>query len=336
MSAEVEEWKPWPRDTAYDVSNLGRVRGPSGKVLARYKKVRPGKRDRYYVETSSGRRYVHRLVWQTWCSDDASDVTHVDGDTLNNRPSNLTCHRLPSVEGAPEEPRVPLTEVGVIVSRHALGESFSRIACDYGVSAMALRNALVRAGIEPAELRRTRAASVASAKAADEAERRAARAAEKYAALGRVKLHEMTTVQRWEYERDRMLRRDYGISLLAFRKMVREQGRKCALCGDPLQPWEHGDERRPDGTHPVVDHCHKSDGSSSVRGILHATCNSACGMVRDDPEIARRMARYLERTRHVRPMRLSPQQQALGTWETLGAWGGEDKGRHARARGKRL
>lgn len=116
--------------------------------------------------------------------------------------------------------------------------------------------------------------------------------------------------QGWERLRNGSLKK-FGMTLDDFRRLIQQQGGKCALCGDPLQPWESADERRMDGTQPVVDHCHRSDGSHSVRGILHHTCNSAIGLLCDDPENARRAWKYLEHTRHVRPLRPVAHQQAL-------------------------
>lgn len=118
------------------------------------------------------------------------------------------------------------------------------------------------------------------------------------------------TLAGWNRMRTRALEK-FGLSLDDFRRLVQQQSGKCAICGDPLQSWEYADERRLDGTQPVVDHCHRSDGSHSVRGILHQTCNSAIGLLGDDPENARRAWQYLERTRHARPLRPVAQQMAL-------------------------
>lgn len=63
MSDEQEQWKPWPRDTWYEVSNLGRVRsGPSRKILcntgigmARHSREKLRRWLRYVEETSATR-----------------------------------------------------------------------------------------------------------------------------------------------------------------------------------------------------------------------------------------------------------------------------------------
>lgn len=45
-----------------------------------------------------------------------------------------------------------------------------------------------------------------------------------------------------------------------------------------------------------VDHDHIS---GHVRGLLCRNCNSAIGLLRDDPELIRRAANYVERTRQL-------------------------------------
>lgn len=302
MSDEQEQWKPWPRDAAYDVSTLGRVRGPSGRILAQERKVGrkgPSERDRVCVDVRGVRTLVHRMVWQTWCSGEDARLTHIDGDAGNNRPSNLRVYQDPL-------PVVPASDFPSVLARYDSGERIKDIARGYGVSEQALRNALSRVVCIG-----DRRAERSGAKAVEMREQAKARSRQKAEARGRPKLCDMTDQQRWEYDRDKGLRLEFGISQAIFRRLVHEQCGKCALCGDPLQSWEWEDVRRFDGTNPVVDHCHRGDGSHAVRGILHSTCNTACGMMRDDPERARRMVRYLVRTREARPLRPSVVQHGL-------------------------
>lgn len=295
MSEEVEEWRPWPRDTAYEVSDLGRVRGPSGRISAGWVETGKG----LVVEVRSRRMAVRRMVWQTWCRNDDTAIAYCDGDPSNNRPSNLRAYETPC-------PVVPEVDLPVVLARYDSGERIEDIAQGYGVSGQTLRNALRRV-VRVGDRRRALTAAKAEAKAAAQK----AKVAAKYQALGRPKLREMTAEQRWEYDRNRHLRSEFGISMADFRRLWKAQAGKCALCGDPLQEWEQDCERKKDGRHPVVDHCHQSDGSEAVRGILHAKCNAAIGLLDDDPEKARRAARYLERTRHARPMRPGAQQHGL-------------------------
>ena len=71
----------------------------------------------------------------------------------------------------------------------------------------------------------------------------------------------------------------YGITPTQYRHLIRVQGEKCACCGDVL------------GEEPNIDHRH-ADGI--VRGIVCFDCNLAAGLVLDDAQRARGLARYLQ------------------------------------------
>lgn len=83
--------------------------------------------------------------------------------------------------------------------------------------------------------------------------------------------------------RDNNLVRCYGITLVQYNKMVREQDGKCAICG----------------THQLklaktlgVDHNHNT---SKVRGLLCAECNSGIGKFKDSVKLLRCAIQYLKR-----------------------------------------
>lgn len=77
------------------------------------------------------------------------------------------------------------------------------------------------------------------------------------------------------------LQAKYGLSPMARDALLEKQGGVCAVCGTAR--WN--------GSGPHVDHDHAT---GKVRGILCSTCNTALGMIKDDPGIARAMADYLE------------------------------------------
>lgn len=83
--------------------------------------------------------------------------------------------------------------------------------------------------------------------------------------------------------RDRELRRVYGITRDELDAMLEAQGHRCAICGG---------ERNGPGTRLHVDHCHKS---KRIRGLLCAKCNTAVGLLDDDPDRAAALAAYLRR-----------------------------------------
>jgi Recombination endonuclease VII len=92
----------------------------------------------------------------------------------------------------------------------------------------------------------------------------------------------------WEKSKDRpgfrerrkndSLKRNYGITLEEFNRMSAEQESRCAICGSV--PWRL-----------VVDHCHVS---GVVRKLLCDTCNSAIGLLRENPNLMRMAANYVE------------------------------------------
>lgn len=74
----------------------------------------------------------------------------------------------------------------------------------------------------------------------------------------------------------------------------------CAICKRPGKP--HPTSRTvpdPSATdYLVIDHCHdesKRRGTTLVRGLLCNSCNSAIGLMMDDPRIMRAAADYVER-----------------------------------------
>ncbi len=44
----------------------------------------------------------------------------------------------------------------------------------------------------------------------------------------------------------------------------------------------------------VIDHCHST---GAIRGLLCSNCNTAIGLLSDNPEIIRKAADYLEKER---------------------------------------
>jgi len=88
-----------------------------------------------------------------------------------------------------------------------------------------------------------------------------------------------TGLDRW----DAIIRRTYGITYEEYEQMVEDQGGGCAICGKTESE---------EGRRLPIDHCHTT---GKVRGVLCAKCNQALGMFRDDPELLRNAAQYLEK-----------------------------------------
>ena len=75
--------------------------------------------------------------------------------------------------------------------------------------------------------------------------------------------------------------RKYGISPYALAGLIAEQGGKCPVCAEPVRIEEVS-----------LDHGHDT---GVVRGALHSGCNTAIGLLRDDPVRCDRAAAYLRR-----------------------------------------
>lgn len=87
--------------------------------------------------------------------------------------------------------------------------------------------------------------------------------------------------------RDRHLRRNYGISLADFNRMVLSQGSRCACCGTDKPGGKHGQWN--------VDHDHVT---GVVRELLCKDCNIVLGLVEDSPEHLQRLIEYIARHTH--------------------------------------
>jgi recombination endonuclease VII len=79
------------------------------------------------------------------------------------------------------------------------------------------------------------------------------------------------------------LKRDFGITLDQYKKILETQEGQCALCGST----EPGRKDR----FFAVDHCHIT---GKVRALLCLTCNVALGAAKDNPALLRKMADYIE------------------------------------------
>ena len=85
-----------------------------------------------------------------------------------------------------------------------------------------------------------------------------------------------------DYEKNRKLKRVYGISLKDFNSMLISQDFKCGICGKEI-----------DGTKSThVDHCHNT---GKVRELLCSKCNQGLGQVNESIDILKSMIQYLNK-----------------------------------------
>jgi len=85
-----------------------------------------------------------------------------------------------------------------------------------------------------------------------------------------------------------------GITLAEFKKMVKECGRVCEICGRRLfiRIKYSVNANGTQGRRPCLDHEHST---GRPRGILCGRCNAGIGFFQDDPEKLRAAVRYLEK-----------------------------------------
>lgn len=81
--------------------------------------------------------------------------------------------------------------------------------------------------------------------------------------------------------RDNWYRKNYGITLADYNKILLEQNNKCATCKrDKSESFRN----------LVVDHCHITN---KIRGLLCDNCNVALGKIKDNVETLKTMIKYL-------------------------------------------
>jgi hypothetical protein len=76
----------------------------------------------------------------------------------------------------------------------------------------------------------------------------------------------------------------YGLPENDYQKLVNSRS-TCALCG--AKPSGKG----PSNSRLHIDHCHKT---GKVRALLCGNCNTALGLMKDNPKLLRKAANYLE------------------------------------------
>ena len=96
-----------------------------------------------------------------------------------------------------------------------------------------------------------------------------------------------------DYYRNFYLKRNYGISLDEYNKMLDEQKGVCAICGmeETMVHPKHNSNGKAQLL--AVDHCHVTN---KVRGLLCSRCNRVIGMMRDSPELLTKAVEYLKIT----------------------------------------
>lgn len=84
------------------------------------------------------------------------------------------------------------------------------------------------------------------------------------------------------------LKQKYGIGLDDYEKLFKQQKGCCKIC-KTTKPGRKGVKRF------AVDHCHKTQ---EIRGLLCMQCNTAIGLLNEDPDLFDAAKQYLESYRN--------------------------------------
>lgn len=102
----------------------------------------------------------------------------------------------------------------------------------------------------------------------------------RYCSIGCQKLHRKLTGSAFKIQ----IKARYGLTLEQYEKLVSDHNSNCAICGSQNSQALHHKKLH-------IDHCHKS---GKVRGLLCHKCNMMLGFAKDNPDILRKAAQYLE------------------------------------------
>lgn len=93
---------------------------------------------------------------------------------------------------------------------------------------------------------------------------------------------------RQKYQCDFNLQRNFGITEAHYDLMLKSQNGVCAICGQSETTKSNSSNKL---RRLSVDHCHKTH---KIRGLLCNNCNKSLGGFKDDSELLRKAANYLE------------------------------------------
>lgn len=85
----------------------------------------------------------------------------------------------------------------------------------------------------------------------------------------------------------------YNIPLEEYLTMLKSQNNLCAICGNPEKRNTSSDNKPTMDL--AVDHCHST---GKIRGLLCASCNTAIGLLKEDPAIFKQALNYLEKSKN--------------------------------------
>ena len=111
---------------------------------------------------------------------------------------------------------------------------------------------------------------------------------EKAAAVYATRVERLKASGEWNRSNaSRLLKHEYGITLLEYEALLAKQNGVCAIC---RQPEKTLDKKSNSPRRLAVDHCHTTD---KIRGLLCFYCNTGIGKFGDNPQLIERAAEYV-------------------------------------------
>jgi len=102
---------------------------------------------------------------------------------------------------------------------------------------------------------------------------------QKYCNRNCTRKHYYSTRRGSRSRKNSKLKREYGITIEEYDKIVRIQKKRCKICGSEVEIL-------------YIDHNHKTD---EIRGLLCHNCNISLGLLKDNPMILYNCIKYLRR-----------------------------------------
>ena len=94
----------------------------------------------------------------------------------------------------------------------------------------------------------------------------------------------------YKADKNRKLKKTYGISLDEYNELLSKQKGKCAICG-----VNNNGKYRNKPRAFAVDHCHIT---GKIRGLLCSDCNTGIGLLKDNVNILQYAIKYLNKTKN--------------------------------------
>ena len=94
----------------------------------------------------------------------------------------------------------------------------------------------------------------------------------------------------YKTDKNRKLKKAYGITLEQYEELLSKQDGKCSICG-----IDNNGKYRNKPRAFAVDHCHNT---GKVRGLLCSDCNTGIGLLKDNVNYLESAIKYLNKNRN--------------------------------------